>query len=90
MEKMIFCNVLDGNGDVINTSLVSVQVNADGTYTLPQNFVKVERGIGQIEVLKQENEQLKTEIEQHKSEANVTTQAIFELALEIESLKGGV
>lgn len=43
----------------------------------------------ELELLQRENKQLKTEIEQHKSEANVTTQAIFELALEIESLKGG-
>ena len=44
----------------------------------------------ELELLQQENEQLKTEIEQHKLEVNVTTQAIFELALEIETLKGGV
>lgn len=69
MEKMILCNVLDGNGDVINTSLVSVQVNADGTYTLPQNFVKVELGIGRIDVLKQEIQTLKQEIEQLKTNA---------------------
>lgn len=44
----------------------------------------------ELELLQQENEQLKTEIKQHKLEASVTTQAIFELALEIETLKGGV
>lgn len=86
---MILCNVLDSNGDVINTQFVSVQVNADGTYTLPQDFVKVERDLGQIDVLKQENEQLKAEIEKHKTEANATTQAIFELALTVDRLKGG-
>ena len=52
-------------------------------------FVPVKQEPTELELLQQENEQLKTEIEQHKTEANVATQAIFELALEIESLKGG-
>lgn len=54
-----------------------------------EGYVEEVKEPTELELLQQENEQLKTEIEQHKTEANVATQAIFELALEIESLKGG-